>query len=70
VRTSNWSAQRLTSAQIEYAAGDVLHLLELHNALLIELRAVGLETLYNECCSFLPARVELELGGYPDVFAY
>jgi ribonuclease D len=70
VRTSNWSAQHLTGAQIEYAAGDVIHLLKLHDVLAMELRAIDLEVLYEECCTFLPARVDLELGGFPDVFAY
>ncbi len=70
VRTSNWSAASLTDEQVEYAMGDVLHLLALLNALEDALKAAGLAGLYDDCCAFLPARVALEIGGYPDVFAY
>jgi ribonuclease D len=70
VRTSDWSAAQLSAEQIEYAAGDVLHLLALLNALETDLHSAGLATLYDACCAFLPARVTLEHGGYPDVFAY
>ncbi len=70
VRTSDWTAVSLTSAQVEYAAGDVLHLLKLLDVLEGKLMAAKLSELYDECCSFLPGRIQLELGDYPDVFAY
>jgi ribonuclease D len=70
VRTSDWSAPRLTAEQVEYAVGDVLHLPTLLDAMERALQDAGLAALYNACCAFLPARVTLELGDYPDVFAY
>jgi ribonuclease D len=70
VRTSDWSSADLTSEQLAYAAGDVLHLLPLLDALGEVLRARGLTRLYDDCCAFLPARAALEVGSYPDVFAY
>ena len=70
VRTSDWSAPRLSAAQLEYAADDVLYLLALLDALQRQLEGAGLAELYDACCAFLPARVILELGDYPDVFAY
>jgi ribonuclease D len=70
VRTSDWSARRLTAEQLKYAAGDVLHLLALLEALERALQAADRAALYDACCAFLPARVALELGDYPDVFAY
>jgi ribonuclease D len=47
-----------------------LHLLALLDALERDLENAGLTQLYDACCTFLPARVTLELGDYPDVFAY
>jgi ribonuclease D len=70
VRTSDWTAASLTKEQLAYAASDVLHLLALLDVQLAELERADLRRLYDDCCAFLPARVALELGGYPDVFAY
>jgi len=70
VRVSDWSAADLTDEQVRYAVGDVAHLLRLRDAMELALRERGLVELYDSCCAFLPARVVLELGGYPDVFAY
>jgi ribonuclease D len=70
VRTSDWTAAQLTREQIEYAAGDVIHLPALLRALMGELASLKRTWLYDLCCDFLPARASLELGGYPDVFGY
>lgn len=70
VRTSDWTAANLTEEQLAYAAGDVLHLLPLLDVLMADLERAGLRHLYDDCCAFLSARARLELGGYPDVFAY
>lgn len=70
VRTSDWTQVDLTPEQLTYAANDVRYLLPLLDILTGALAAVGRTDLYDDCCAFLPARVALELGGYPDVFAY
>lgn len=70
VRTSDWTAANLTPEQLDYAVGDVLHLLALLDVLQADLEQAHLARLYDDCCAFLPARVLLELGGYTDVFAY
>ena len=70
VRTSDWTASRLSAEQLEYAVADVLHLPTLLVVMSRALEAAGLADLYDACCAFLPARVTLELGDYPDVFAY
>jgi ribonuclease D len=70
VRTSDWTASRLSAEQLEYAVADVLYLPALLAAMSGALRHAGLADLYDACCAFLPGRVTLELGDYPDVFAY
>jgi ribonuclease D len=70
VRTSDWTARTLSGEQIDYAAADVIHLPALLRELEARLDRHGLAWLYERCCGFLPARAALEIGGYPDVFAY
>jgi ribonuclease D len=70
VRVSDWSAPELTDEQVRYAVGDVVHLPRLLEAMEVMLRESSRAELYDRCCAFLPDRVTLELGGYPDVFAY
>lgn len=69
-RLSDWTSGSLSMSQMAYAANDVRYLLPLLELLEKDLAAAGLLDLYVECCSFLPARVRLETGGWPDVFAY
>lgn len=70
VRTSDWTADRLSPEQVQYAVADVLYLPALLASLNVRLTELGLGWLYDRCCDFLPARAALELGDYPDVFAY
>jgi ribonuclease D len=70
VRTSDWTASSLAPEQVQYAAADVVYLPALLASLSSRLAALGLGRLYDRCCEFLPARAALELGDYPDVFAY
>lgn len=70
VRTSDWTARELTEDQLRYAAADVRDLLRLYDLLTNRMRGHGLMSLYESCLAFLPTRVELEVGGWPDVFAY
>lgn len=69
-RLSDWLAANLSDAQLCYAAADVTHLLPLLDSLEKHLANAGLGQLYADCTKFLPARVQLETGGFPDVFAY
>ncbi|MGC4957896.1 hypothetical protein ACLQ2P_32270 [Actinomadura citrea] len=69
-RVSDWMAEDLTWAQVEYAIGDVVHLLELHKVLMKHMLERDILSLYRKCLDFLPTRVELELGDWPDVFTY
>lgn len=70
VRTSDWTVKDLTEEQLRYAASDVTDLLRLYDVLTDRLARYDLLRLYEACLEFLPSRVELEVGGWPDVFAY
>lgn len=70
MRFSDWMADELSDAQVEYAACDVVKLLDLHDILVQMLRAEGLFQLYEQCRKFLPAHTQLRLRGCPDPFSY
>ena len=67
---SNWLASTYSAAQIAYAADDVIYLAELLDRLTEELDRRALRALAESCCAHIPARVQLEVGGYGDVFVY
>jgi ribonuclease D len=66
---SDWTGE-LTPSQLQYAANDVRHLWRLYEALDEQIRRKGLLDLRERCYAHLRTRVELEVGGFPDVFAY
>jgi ribonuclease D len=68
-QTSDWTGQ-LNAAQLQYAANDVRHLWRLYEALDEKIRRRGLLDLRERCYAHLRTQVELEVGGFPDVFAY
>lgn len=69
---SDWGAETLTEAQLDYAASDVLHLHRLKEALDARLAREGRAKLAQSCFEFLPTRARLDLIGYPDedIFAH
>ena len=67
---SDWFASRLSHAQLEYAARDVIYLPLLLTTLRRSLSREGRVWLADHCFEHIPARVSLEVGGYGDVFAY
>jgi ribonuclease D len=71
-QTSDWGAETLSSEQQEYAASDVRYLHRLREKLDVMLAREGRSALAQECFSFLPARAELDLAGWPeiDIFAH
>lgn len=69
-QTSAWTADRLSDAQIRYAADDVRYLVPLLSRLEERLHEEGRDGLRDRCFAQLPTRVELEVGEFPDVFAY
>ncbi|WP_425093819.1 ribonuclease D [Tropicimonas sp. S265A] len=66
-QSSDWGAPELTTAQIDYAASDVLYLHRLRDELNIRLEREGRMALAQSCFDFLPTRAALDLQGWPEV---
>jgi ribonuclease D len=66
-QSSDWGAAELTERQLAYAANDVAHLHRLKDVLDGMLAREGRTALAKACFEFLPARVELDLAGWPEV---
>lgn len=64
---SDWGAPDLTERQLAYAANDVAYLHRLKDGLDAMLAREGRTALAKACFDFLPARVELDLAGWPEV---
>ena len=71
-QSSDWGAKRLSKAQIEYAASDVLYLHQLRESLNQMLIREGRMEVALSCFDFLPTRAQLDLAGWPDtdIFAH
>lgn len=71
-QSSDWGAPKLTKAQIDYAASDVLYLHRLRDALNVMLVREGRMETAQACYDFLPMRAKLDLDGWPDtdIFAH
>jgi ribonuclease D len=65
-QTSDWGAETLTEAQMEYAASDVLYLHKLKIELESRLQREGRLDLALRLFAFLPTRAELDLLGWDD----
>ena len=71
-QSSDWGAEKLSDAQIDYAASDVLYLHILREKLDAMLAREGRTELAQACFDFLPVRSALDLAGWPetDIFAH
>ncbi len=71
-QSSDWGAEKLTDAQVEYAASDVLYLHQLRDKLNQMLIREGRMEMAQACFDFLPMRAQLDLAGWPDtdIFAH
>lgn len=69
---SNWGADELSKAQLDYAASDVLHLHQLREVLNERLDREGRTEMAQACFDFLPMRAHLDLAGWPeqDIFSH
>ena len=71
-QSSDWAAEELSRAQLEYAASDVLYLHRLQEKLDYRLQRESRTELARSCFDFLPTRAKLDLTGWPetDIFAH
>lgn len=71
-QSSDWAAETLTPAQLDYAASDVLHLHALTEKITARLVRDGREAHASACFEFLPTRAKLDLLGWgeTDIFAH
>jgi len=71
-QSSDWGADRISEAQLAYAASDVTHLHELKRILDGMLAREGRSELAKACFAFLPVRASLDLAGWgeEDIFAH
>ena len=71
-QSSDWGAETLSQAQLEYAASDVLHLHAARDKLDAMLAREGRTAMARSCFDFLPTRALLDLKGWPetDIFAH
>ena len=69
---TDWGAEDLTEAQLDYAAADVLYLHRLKDKLDARLAREGRTELARAAFDFLPTRAKLDLMGWPetDIFAH
>ncbi len=65
-QSSDWGRAELSTAQIDYAASDVLYLHRLREALNVRLLREERMEMAQACFDFLPMRGQLDLAGWPD----
>lgn len=66
-QSSDWGAETLSQEQLNYAAGDVLHLHALKAKLDDMLKREKRTGLARKCFDFLPTRAQLDLEGWPEI---
>jgi ribonuclease D len=71
-QSSDWAADKLSPAQLEYAASDVLYLHRLKSEFEKRLTRENRTALADACFKFLPSRAKLDLMGWDeeDIFAH
>jgi ribonuclease D len=63
---TDWGAEELTEAQLDYAASDVLYLHRIKEKLDARLAREGRTDVAQACFDFLPARARLDVMGWAD----
>jgi len=66
-QSSDWGAEKLTEAQLDYAASDVLYLHSVMEKLNTILERESRIELAKACFAFLPARAKLDVIGWSEI---
>jgi len=66
-QSSDWAAENLTEAQLNYAASDVLYLHQLKTILSARLMRENRWDIAQGCFEFMSTRAQLDLSGWADV---
>lgn len=71
-QSSDWASDTLSAKQIEYAASDVIYLIDIKQKLETMLKRDGRWHLAKTCMDFLATRVDLDLAGWEneDIFSH
>ena len=71
-QSSDWGADKLSEAQLSYAASDVLYLHRIREILIDRLTREGRLEIAERCFDFLPDRAMLDLAGWDeeDIFSH
>jgi ribonuclease D len=69
-QTSDWGADRLSPEQLQYAANDVLHLIEIKEILTGLLQREGRLEMAEACFAFLPTLANFDRLGWEGVFEH
>jgi ribonuclease D len=69
-QTSDWGADQLSPEQLQYAANDVLHLIEIKEILTELLRREGRLELAEACFTFLPTLANFDRLGWEGIFEH
>ena len=69
-RLSNWIEGKMTKEQLSYAVRDAMYLIPLLRRLEEHLVNKGQLDLTKACWAHIPTRIQLDIGGYGDVYEY
>lgn len=70
LQKSDWLTSELSESQLMYAAGDVIHLVNLLQVLASHCEGENVSHLVAKSFDYIPSRVRLDLRGSNDVFTY
>lgn len=67
---SDWFAEELSDAQVQYAAKDVEYLPEILRLLQLDLARLRLLTVYRKASNYIPTKIDLEIKKFGDIYGY